>query len=228
MTQQLCRWHVYPTAEHLAERAAHAIARIGTQTVAARGAFHLVLAGGRTPCNIYQRLTNAPAAWSSWHIYFGDERCVPPSDPARNDFAARREWLDQVSIPGTQVHSMAAERGTEGAVEYAKLIETIDRFDLVLLGLGEDGHTASLFPGRVLGDAREAPAVLVVREAPKPPADRLSMSAARLSRARQVMFFATGAAKRPIVAAWREGKDIPAARIRPPGGVDIWVDAAAL
>ena len=101
-------------------------------------------------------------------------------------------------------------------------------FDLVLLGVGEDGHTASLFPGHEWGSAANAPAALAVHDAPKPPPDRVSLSAWRLGKAQKVMFFVTGESKRQAVRTWRDGSVIPAAAIAPHGIVDIYIDATLL
>ena len=98
----------------------------------------------------------------------------------------------------------------------------------MLLGLGEDGHTASLFPGHEWGTAPGSPDTLAVFDAPKPPPQRVSLSAARLSRARQVIFLVSGQSKQRAVAAWRAGKDIPARTIRPAVGVDVLVESALL
>lgn len=101
-------------------------------------------------------------------------------------------------------------------------------FDLVLLGLGADGHTASLFPGMPWGDADDAPDVVAVHEAPKPPAKRVSLSVRRLSRSRRALFLVAGAGKRAAVAAWRSGHAIPAAAIHPNGGVDVLIEKVCL
>lgn len=227
MTQTV-RWHVYPTAEDLFARAAQAIVRIALEAIASRGAFYVVLAGGETPLAVYERLRAARTDWSAWHVYFGDERCLPPGDFARNSTRIARVWLDHVPIPPSQVHVIPAERGPgPAAAAYAQAVGFVGEFDLVLLGLGEDGHTASLFPGRDPGDGEQAPDTLAVADAPKPPPERVSLSARRLSRTRQTLFLACGESKRAAVAAWRRGDDIPARRITPDAGVDVLLDALA-
>jgi 6-phosphogluconolactonase len=225
---QILRWHVYPDTADLASHGAQAIVRASREAIAARGTFHLVLAGGETPLAIYERLCRAEADWSAWHLYFGDERCRPRGDPVRNDTRIAGCWFAHVPIPPAQIHPIPAELGPEAAAAaYAQTLAPVGEFDLVLLGLGEDGHTASLFPGPVLDFAREAD-VLPVRDAPKPPSERVSLSAPRLSRTRQVLFFVQGVPKRAAVAAWRRGEDIPARRIAPPHGVDVLLDAQAM
>ena len=128
-----------------------------------------------------------------------------------------------------QVHAIPAELGASAAaLAYAETLRGVGDFDLVLLGLGEDGHTASLFPGRDWGVAASAPDALAVFDAPKPPPQRVSLSAARLSRTREVLFMVEGEAKRDAVARWRAGEQLPAAAIRPAGGVDVLVESALL
>lgn len=218
---QIVRWHVFPDAGGVEAAAAETI--LAAAQVAGE-AFRICLAGGTTPRRVYERLARAKADWPRWHVYFGDERCLPPDSPERNSRMARMAWLDHVPIPPGQVHDIPAEHGAQAAAaEYARTLAQVDEFDLVLLGLGEDGHTASLFPGQSWGEA----AALPVSDAPKPPPQRVSLSPARLSRARQVLFLVTGAGKAEAVAAWRAGQDIPACRIAPPAGTDVFLDAAA-
>lgn len=227
MSSAETRWHVYPNADTLHEHAARIIQRIAREAIAARRAFHVVLAGGGTPQAVYRHLRNADAFWHAWHIYFGDERCLPADHPERNSAMANETWLGHVAIPAGQVHIIPAEQGAQAAAQaYSRLLQVVDFFDLVLLGLGEDGHTASLFPGHDWGTDDAAPTVLPVHDAPKPPPDRVSLSAARLSAARQVVFLATGAAKRAAISEWRTGAQIPARAVTPAGGVDVFVDAA--
>jgi len=226
---QLIRWHVAPNGEALADEVGRQIEGLARGAINDRGKFRIVVAGGETPRAVYERLSVQRAEWSKWHIYFGDERCLPGNDAARNDTMVRATWLARVGIGLDQVHVIPAELGPEeGARRYGALLRHVDAFDLVLLGLGEDGHTASLFPGHVPGQAAGSADVLAIRNAPKPPAERVSLSAARLSRARHVFFLVIGKAKRPAVAAWQAGAAIPASHIRPESGVDVFIDAAAL
>ena len=222
------RWH--PTAdEALPGLARDRILDAAEAAIAARGEFRIVLAGGSTPRAAYRLLGQARTDWSAWHVYFGDERCLPAGDPQRNDTMAREEWLDRVPIPSTQRHPFEAERGPQQAASrYAETLRGVGDFDLVLLGLGEDGHTASLFPGRELGVQPGSPDAMPVVDAPKPPPDRVTLSAARLSRSRAVLFLVSGDGKREALQRWQRGEAIPAAAIRPPGGVDVLVEASLL
>jgi 6-phosphogluconolactonase len=171
---------------------------------------------------VYALLRESAADWASWQVYFGDERCLPPQNPERNSRMAACAWLDHVAIPPGRIHPIPAELGAEAAAAaYAQELAGVGEFDLVLLGLGEDGHTASLFPGQDWGVNDAALDVLAVRDAPKPPPQRVSLSARRLSQAREVLFLVSGAGKRQAVADWRAGKAIPAAAITPAGGVDV-------
>lgn len=216
------RWHLYDDAEALRERAAAAILRIAIESIAARGEFHLVLAGGETPRAIYSRLARARADWTRWRVYFGDERVAPRDDSARNSTMAYSAWLSRQAA--VQVHPIPTELGgRRAASEYADVVGSL-RFDLVLLGLGEDGHTASLFDMNVENPDAD---VVVTNNAPKPPLQRVSLTARCLSRSHQVLFLITGAAKRDAVARWYAGEALPAAAITPPAGVDILIEQAA-
>jgi 6-phosphogluconolactonase len=226
---ELCRWHAVFDERALQQEAFATVLASAARAVHECGQFHLVLAGGNTPRGIYRALCAAQTDWSAWHIYFGDERCLPPVDSARNSRMAAKVWLDRVPIPPFQVHTIPGELGAfEAARMYAEKMQTVGDFDLVLLGLGEDGHTASLFPDHEWGAAPGSPDTLAVFDAPKPPPQRVSLSAARLSRARQVIFLVSGASKRRAVADWRAGKDIPARAIKPAAGVDVLVESVLL
>jgi len=204
---------VFPDAEALAAAGAEYIDRICGTAVAGHGAFHLVLAGGNTPGRCYELLTAMDLPWRKLHIYFGDERCLPAGDAGRNDWMARVAWLDHVAIPEDQIHSIPAELGPdEGAALYSRILAGIPGLDLVLLGVGEDGHTASLFPGNpALADERLAVPVFL---APKSPPERVSMSLAALNSAGRRMVMAAGAGKRDALRRISDGESLPAARLR--------------
>lgn len=228
-TRQLCHWHTFATAAELEQAAVQHILEAALHAIRQRGAFHLVLAGGTTPRRVYQALRLAATDWAGWHIYLGDERCLPPDHAERNSRMASDVWLDHVGIPAAQIHVIPAELGAEAAAQrYARRLADVGEFDLVLLGLGEDGHTASLFPGHDWGAAPVAPDTLAVFDAPKPPSERVSISARRLSAAREVLFLVTGQGKRDAVHAWRQGQPIPATSIAPLQGVNIWLEQALL
>lgn len=221
---QIRIWHEYPDAALLFQRVAEGIERVAAETIHRRGAFRIVLAGGSTPRAVYQRLCHIQTEWRAWHVYFGDERCLPVDDPERNSVMADRNWLGHVGIPVAQIHRIPAQLGAEAAAsQYSDVLDEIEKFDLVLLGLGQDGHTASLFPGQEWGKVETQASVLAVHEAPKPPLDRVSLSAWRLSHALSVWFLVTGQDKRDAVQSWRMDENIPAASIVPANGVDIWL-----
>ncbi len=219
------RWHVLGDARAVAVEAARRVLAAAERNIAKAGVFRVVLAGGRTPRHMHELLSETAADWRRWQIYFGDERCLPPDHDQRNSKAAALAWLDRVSIPRENIHPIPAERGPEAAaLAYAPLVAAALPFGLVTLGMGEDGHTASLFPGQT-----HPPDGLVhpVYQAPKPPPERVSLSTAALSRADEILILVTGAAKRQAVAAWRSGEALPVATIGGETPVDVLLDREA-
>lgn len=194
-------------------RDARAVAEAAAQTVAGAlrgGATTLALAGGTTPGAAYEIMAAMPdVAWGRVTILFGDERCVPPDAPESNYGAAFDALLARVR-PAT-VHRIAGELGPdEAALRYDAVVAALAPLDLVLLGVGEDGHTASLFPGSPALEAQGW--ATAVRGAPKPPPDRVSLTLGALRGARRVLVLATGAGKAGAVAQARRGA-VPAGRI---------------
>jgi 6-phosphogluconolactonase len=214
-----------PDGEAIAETVAERVMRASRRAISARGVFRVVLAGGATPQHAYRRLAQMPADWSRWSIYYGDERCVPTGDAQRNSTLADRALLDHVAVPRTHIHPIPAEHGpARGAAEYGATVRNALPFDLVLLGMGEDGHTASLFPGKEIGIGEHSPDVLAVRGAPKPPPERVSLSARRLSQTRRLYFLIRGASKSAAIDAWRRGDaPIPARFVTAEQGVEGFV-----
>ncbi|MDB5812343.1 MAG: 6-phosphogluconolactonase [Betaproteobacteria bacterium] len=221
------RWHPQTDTGALKASAVRFILACARRSIQTRGVFHIVLSGGNTPRPVYESLRESRADWRAWRVWFGDERCLPSADPERNSRMALDALFAHVPLPQRYFYAISAERGAlNGAFAYAKLLQDVPEFDLVLLGLGEDGHTASLFPGGDTGGAFNAQAALPIFNAPKPPPERVTLSAARLSLTRQALFLVSGESKRAAVARWRAGENIPAARIAPRSGVDIMFDAA--
>lgn len=218
-------WRVYPDRESLLKAALEIVRQCEADS---GGNFSVVLAGGQTPIEIYRRLSGEAVQWEKWHVYFGDERCLPPDHADRNSLQAVLALLGQVPIPAGHIHTPPAELGpVEAASRYGEQLKNTGEFDLVLLGLGEDGHTASLFPGHDIGVGQGAADVLPVFDAPKPPPERISLSAQRLSRARTVLFLVTGEAKREALMRWRQGRPIPASLIGARESLIVLADQAA-
>lgn len=215
---QVVNWLPYDSIDQLAEVACQRILAAAEKAIKAHGSFKLVLAGGTAPVKAYQLLATEQADWGKWHIYYGDERCLPVADSERNSLVAEQKWLDKVTIPKAQIHRIPAELGAEaGAEQYAKKVAAAGQFDLVLLGMGEDGHTASLFPGQIhsLDELTHA-----VHNSPKPPSDRVSISAKSLSNTAELIFIVSGD-KQDALAAWKRQDDIPVTHLCPASGVDI-------
>ncbi len=233
---------VVPGPDALAETAARWTAELMRAAADARGACYLALAGGDTPRACYERLSQSPFGtslpWSKVHIFWSDERRVPLTHPESNYGMARSALLSRVPVPFAQVHPMPAQdpdarRAAEG---YARLIEQVvpkdggelPRFDLILLGLGEDGHTASLFPG---DDAlSEQRALVRPVQAARPPPGRLTITLPLINAARAVLFLVQGARKRSALdAVLRQNPAVPAGLVRPTAGeLHFIVDREAL
>lgn len=218
------RVHYLPDSAALAQHVCQGTELLANQCIAANGRFIVVLSGGSTPAALYRRLGHIKTDWHRWHIYFGDERYLPPGHPERNDTLARQTWLDHVAIPAAQIYAVPdAGSVYAAAAAYDAMLQQTPRFDLVLLGLGEDGHTASLFPGPA-AHANGLQHTIAVSDAPKPPAERISMNAQRLSEADAIWFLVTGEAKRAALTAWLGGAELPPKHIAPVQGVDIFTD----
>jgi 6-phosphogluconolactonase len=223
------RWQVAADAANWLAKALAVVGVVEAEALASRGVFHVVLAGGGTPKRLYESLARESHDWARWQVWYGDERCLPAEHPERNSRMAQEVWLSRVAMPAANIHAIPAELGATVAAEvYSGMLAGMGEFDLVLLGLGEDGHTASLFPGHDWGEGVDAPDALAVFAAPKPPPERVSLSAQRLSRARRVLFLVTGAGKQPAMAAWRRGERLPAAAVQPEAGVDVFMDRDAV
>ncbi len=222
---QAIRWEPVIEEEEVAARACRKILLAADQAIAARGQFRIVLAGGRTPERTYQLLSEVDTDWRRWQIYFGDERCLPAGNPQRNSVMASRAWLHRVTMPVTNIHVIPAELGPHRAAEfYETLVRQALPFDLVLLGLGSDGHTASIFrnappPGESL--------VQPVLHAPKAPSQRVTLNAAGLSQCREILVLVNGRAKRTALSTWQRGEPLPVSALQPLGNLTVIYDREA-
>ena len=218
------QWTLFDNADAVAEAACERILKLANDAIEARGIFRLVLAGGSTPEKAYQLLAQASSNWDKWEIYFGDERCLPVDDSERNSVMAARCLTSKVTIPVQQCHAIPSELGPKQAAQaYSNIVATAVPFDLVLLGMGEDGHTASLFPGHTHDLEQWTHPVF---GAPKPPPERVSLSAKALGQTRSLLYLITGQSKVEAVQAWRKGDSLPVSSISTDAG-EVLFDKAA-
>lgn len=220
MATQATRWKLFSSQDEINQAAVTKILAAADAAIQKNGCFKVVLAGGSTPKSVYALLAKNNADWEKWHVFHNDDRCLPVDHVDRNSKMARDAWLNHVAIPQNQIFDIPAELGNiEGAKAYTKTLENVGSFDLVILGLGEDGHTASLFPNQPVDNSADA---VPVFDAPKPPADRITMSQNRLNNTEEVLFLVTGAGKQEAVDNWRNGVKIPATLITGKNGVDVY------
>lgn len=235
------------SAESLAQVAAEECLRLAREAVSSCGRFSMALAGGSTPRRVYDLLARKPSVaafpWAETHFFWGDERHVPPDHPDSNYRMVFETMLSRVPVRDENIHRFCGENpdAIEAAAEYEQTLASffstgsgdIPILDLVLLGMGDDGHTASLFPGtEVLGEkTRPAAAVWV----PKFSAFRLTLTVPLFNRAKNVVFLVSGADKaealRAVLSGEFEPQRFPAQLIRPDRGQLVWLidhDAAQL
>jgi len=198
---------VLPDKTLLAQAAANYIVDLANRAILSQGSFSLALAGGSTPRMVYSLLAEEALDWERIHLFWGDERCVEPEHSDSNFRMVRETLLDHIHIPEQNIHRMRAELPPEkAAVDYESELRAhfekqfrIDdqyTFDLILLGMGEDGHTASLFPGSPSLEESERWVAAVEHDQPPPPlVTRISLTLPVINAARQVTFLVTGANK---------------------------------
>ena len=234
---------VYPDPDTLAEGAAEALTGLAERAIAHRGKFRLALAGGNTPRLLYERLAQSPFReqidWARVEIFFGDERCVSPDHPDSNFRMANESLLRRVSIPPGRIHRIRGEiEPIRAAREYEATLKAAfgdaqPAFDLLLLGLGEDGHTASLFPGSSALKHQRHWVTAVEHHRPPPPlVTRISLTLPALNAAREIWFLVSGAGKAGILSRVlnpeEESDLLPAQLVNPVSGEVVFlVDQAA-
>lgn len=215
-------WSVYKQLEEASKAAADFLAENILASVKARGVCHVIVPGGNTPARCFDYLIKKSLPWEKIHWYPGDERCYPEGHPERNDVMLREHLLAHIAV--SHFHPMRAELGAEQAAKaYRETIQAIDAFDIAFLGMGEDGHTASLFPGNAA--LQDNQTVVAVSHSPKPPAERVSMSLNTLRQSRLRMVLAAGAGKAGIIERIRAGDNFPVNSI---GDIHWFIDEACL
>ncbi len=235
-TPEVC---VAADAESVAKAVRDEIAHAILAAVGERGRCDLVLSGGSTPRRTHELLAAVELPWDKVHVFFGDERCVPPDHADSNWRMARETLIQRARIPDANVHRIAGERDPEDAASDAENViqehfslrpGEMPRFDVVLLGMGSDGHTASLFPGTHAME--ESTRLVVANHVEKLGAWRVTMTFPLFEAAARVMFLVVGADKAAMVRSSTvlrpSPSTPPAGRVRPRGGSLVWfVDAAA-
>ncbi|MBA2340276.1 MAG: 6-phosphogluconolactonase [Pyrinomonadaceae bacterium] len=234
---------IYKDRDALSRAAAEEFISRATEAIAARNRFTVALAGGETPRTLYNLLASADKRdrvdWTRTHVFWGDERCVSPDDEESNYRMAQTALLSKVSIPPKNVHRIEAEREDKAASDYEdelqKFFESNDgeapRFDLVLLGMGADGHTASLFPGSSAVEERRR--LVVTTRSAASPTNRITLTLPVLNNALSCMFLVSGKEKAGVLQAifaaeQAQETNFPAQLVNPNQGRLLWlVDEAA-
>ena len=227
---------VVNTAEELAQKAAAMVVDCAAEAIAARGRFVIALSGGSTPEAAYQIIHRSYAAktdWSKWFIFLGDERQVAVDDPRSNLGMARRTMLHGLPIPETHIFAVQTQLPpATAAADYEQRIGTCfgnaePRFDLILLGLGDDGHIASLFPGLPARQEKKKLVTFSPAGTLPPPVDRITFTFPLINMARKAVFLMAGAKKRAIVEKLLspdvDSNMIPAANVQPVNGQVIYM-----
>ena len=233
---------IFKDIEALSHAAADLFVRSATQAVEKHGRFLVALSGGGTPSGLYRLLARKPfrdqIAWDKTFVFWGDERCVPPDDEGSNFYQANEILLSQVPIPDKNILRIEGEFAPHKASDaYAQVLKEFadpdldwPRFDLVLLGMGDDGHTASLFPGSQVETS--SPTLAVTADYQGRPAERVTLTPLVLNSARMVLFLVSGESKAVTLSRVLSDKSnqnlYPAGRIQPIDGELIWfVDESA-
>jgi len=216
------KWFVFSEFGEASKAAAEFLADNIAANIKHKGACHVVLPGGNTPIACLGYLADKALPWNVVHWYLGDERCLPDGHAERNDVMLEKYFWSR--LPDTNIHIIPAELGAEkAAAVYREEIRSVECFDIAFLGMGEDGHTASLFPhNEALHDIRS---VVPVYDAPKPPSERVSLSSNTLSKAQCRIVLAGGTAKADAMMRIKKGEALP---INCLGDINWYIDEAVL
>ena len=216
-------WHTFASPDLAAQAAANRIAELIEQTLQENNICHIALPGGNTPAKCFHYLSQKKINWEHVHWYLGDERCLPAGHADRNDVMIQQSLWQPIHAQKKTIHRIPAEFGANAAAQIyaAHMDNTI--LDIAFLGMGEDGHTASLFPGNIALDNINS--VVPVFNAPKPPAARVSLSVSTLQRATHRIVLTTGESKKRALEQIRAEIALPINRI---GNIEWFVDAAVI
>jgi 6-phosphogluconolactonase len=227
---------VFKDLESLSESARQSFVQIANEAITQRGRFLVALSGGNTPMKLYEKLATEKLDWSKVYFFWGDERCVPADDDGNSYGQAKKVLFDKISA--TNIQRVESElEPAQAATAYAHTLKSFSeapldwpRFDLVLLGMGDDGHTASLFPGSPV--EVDSPTMPVVANYQGRPANRVTITQNVFNDARNIFFLAGGAGKaetlKKVLSGTHTPAELPAQRIDPRDGKVIWfVDEAA-
>lgn len=220
----MAKFKVYKNPEAVAQATASYLFQQIKTCVNKKGQCHVVLPGGSTPARCLELLAEKKLPWQSIHWYPGDERCYPIGHVERNDTMIIDKLFSKNKSAGENLHAIPAELGADqGAKNYAALLDTIGNLDIVVLGMGEDGHTASLFPDNTA--LKNQHSAVAVYDAPKPPSERVSIGLATLKNASECIVIATGDNKHEALKKLKAGVTLPVGMVEP----DFWfVDVAAV
>ena len=215
------KWFVYKEFTEAAKEASEFLANNIDKCIVTKDVCHVILPGGNTPVASLKLLAKKSIPWIKVHWYLGDERCCPQGHADRNDLMLEKHLWSRISE--TNIHHILAELGAEKAAElYRDEIKSIGMFDIAFLGMGEDGHTASLFPAHeALEDNRS---VIPVYHSPKPPPERVTLSIETLRQTKVKIVLVSGKEKAAVISRIKKGESLPINNI---GDIHWFIDEAA-
>ncbi|MBT4731884.1 6-phosphogluconolactonase [Candidatus Woesearchaeota archaeon] len=204
-------WLIFDNEMSLSKALAREILDIAKKSIFEKDCFSMVLTGGQSVLSLYKLLSKADSNWDKWHLYIGDERFLPAGHKDRNDQIINEIWLDNSPIPKKNIHFIKAELGLlEARLEYENTLKKNDTFDIVLLSMGEDGHVASLFPNHAYPENQM---VVVEKNSPKPPKQRLSMSYKQLNKSNYIFKLLIGKSKQQAVHLIQNNINLPITKV---------------
>lgn len=230
-------YQVYVDRQQLCQAAAERWAELAAESIRARNGFHVALAGGSTPEPVYRLLRDRSLEWGKIHLYWGDERAVPADHPDSNYRMVKEALLDHITIPAENIHPMNVHSDIELTVqEYRQVLNTFlyrsangwPCFDLVMLGVGDDGHIASLFPETSALSVSDSSVVSVYVD--KLASWRITLTYPVINTARHIMLLVAGEAKAPVIAqvlGRADKQNYPVQKLKPQGRIEWYLDQAA-